>query len=302
MIDEYRPRERWGRRLGIAGSLFLLAFLIALVATKWRKPYEPPPDLPPGIREERMRTEAGRTVPVLPRGVRSLAIPSVLVAGVMTLYYLIFTLRTLNLRVILCQNGFHFHHWRDRVPCSWTEVQDLYYYANPQKWMVSWTTYYCQVVKQDGSAILLPSPLNYLFRPKKASLHLLLYQIFIHVVFRHPLPRMKELCETIQEKATQAMLPRIRAALSRGEWVAFGPDLRISPEGIAHGEAVLSWKEVRLIRLGGGIGVDAAFLRIGERKKDNWWLEIHSSQVANWDALLELAEHHFRVRVERLSP
>lgn len=291
LLKEYRPK-RWALRLGIAVAVFLTGVAIIVYYVNTREVIEE-------VTEERneVRTYARYTVP---EPIRHAGDWMAVLGAFAVLYYLVWTLRTLNLRVAVHERGFVYRRWFRRIACPWTDIAKVYYFRQRQALVFSWTTYYCSVVRRDGRRITLPSPLTKLIAGMgptyQANLFRLVYSIIVHVVFRNPLPGVAELCDVIRRNVTELQLPSAWQALHRGEQVNLGDALALAPQGLLHDGTMLPWRDLTSISVGGGVGVTAGMIRFQRRGGDGFAL--HSYTVANRDVLLAIARRRYHVTVQ----
>src|SRR5262249_53527240 len=134
LLKEYRPK-RWALRLGIAVAVFLTGVAIIVYYVNTREVIEE-------VTEERneVRTYARYTVP---EPIRHAGDWMAVLGAFAVLYYLVWTLRTLNLRVAVHERGFVYRRWFRRIACPWTDIAKVYYFRQRQALVFSWTTYYC---------------------------------------------------------------------------------------------------------------------------------------------------------------
>jgi hypothetical protein len=298
-VREYLPR-RWSLRLAIAAGVFVLAFFLAILSSRLKETVTVPD---PGNPEGPPRTHV---VYKVRRGFRNIFNMTVLVGFGAVVYYLVWTLRTFRLRVVVCENGLLFERRWSRTRCLWADVKEVYHVKQRQQLLVSWTTWYCRVVKRNGEEFRFPSPLNFLFGGflpggRRVMLGQLVYQVFIQTVFRNPLPGIGELCDTVLQKTRPLLLAEMPAALDRGERVSLGPIIQIGPEGVRFRNSVLPWGDLDLVTCGGGVGMAAGILRLRQKSSQKWWLEVGSAYVANRDALLAILKQKYRIPVEQLD-
>src|SRR5262249_32903490 len=108
LLKEYRPK-RWALRLGIAVAVFLTGVAIIVYYVNTREVIEE-------VTEERneVRTYARYTVP---EPIRHAGDWMAVLGAFAVLYYLVWTLRTLNLRVAVHERGFVYRRWFRRIAC-----------------------------------------------------------------------------------------------------------------------------------------------------------------------------------------
>ncbi len=277
-IQEYLPK-RWWLYVAIAGGMFLIGGLVVILA---------------------INLQRGDYSYIIPPAIGMLFLWITVIGLIGVIYFLPRMIMSINLRTVICENGFVYQIWGKRFSCLWTDVEHVIYLKNRHNFIGKWTTYYCQVIKRDGSKITFPSPLNYIpvgvgrgAMNQNARLVLLIYLVIIHVFFRDPLRDAPELFSTIRKNVTKAQLPQVSAALSRGESVALG-ELEIGPNGITHQGSTLPWERLDVIEIGGGNGIGlviaSGMIEFFEKRRKSPWLEIHSLSVPNYDVLMVLAK------------
>jgi hypothetical protein len=276
---DYRPRRYW-LRLSISAGVFVFGVVLAILSSRYEwETTGVTPERPEGFTHKKY---------VWGEGPRNVGFLTSIGAGLCILYYLIHTLRSLNLRAVICEKGLFYQRWGRKVPCLWTDIDSFYYARRPQWLVFSWFSHFCEINMRNGTTIRLPSPLN--FPMMQTYIHpvvQLTLQVLIHALFRSPFPRTEELCKAIQREVTPAILPRVQAALKQGEKVEFGV-LELNVHGLAYGTATLSWDRVEQVRI---VPVQFAFDQLQIVDTDGHsWAQIWVAQIANLEVLLKVMD------------
>jgi len=149
------------------------------------------------------------------------------------------------------------------VICRWDDIEAIWHRYNP------WTS-----------------------RPERVSAH----TIQLRDGSKYTLSRLDidqpALGQVLREQVTPLQLPPITAAYQAGQTLPFGP-LRVSQEGIAMGEQVLPWAQVK------SVGLEANRLVIYEITQRKPWSKLAAAQVPNLYVLFALADD---VREHAISP
>jgi hypothetical protein len=187
-----------------------------------------------------------------------------------SLYFLPQTLRSINLRVAIHQDGFHYQRWGRHLDCRWADVESFFYLRKRVRFLFAWNTYFLEVHRRDGAFVTFPFGTPAVVQAVP--------------VFRG----VEEFCESIADEATRALRPGTIAALARGETVWFGPDLALDWDGLAFRQERMAWQDIRDARARGGN------LVVRGRDADRGWV-VGTGQVANLDVLLELMDDRARL-------
>jgi hypothetical protein len=246
VLEEYRPRP-WWIALSVAGVVTILGIIFTILAFQ-KVTYtipNPEPGEPPLTRWKYVTSSTTQNLlTFLTMG-----------AGIASIIFLVQTLRTLNLRVEVCENGFRYRSlWRS-FSCAWAELESVYYLRHKRAGLVP-ERYFCEVNKEDGESLTLPSVV----------------------------PRLKELCDTIREEANKVLLPRARAALRRGEEVAFGVNISLGPDGLTCYQSRIAWRDLGKASLAGG------HLIVAHRDERQPAVSVYLGSVANTHTLLDLLD------------
>jgi hypothetical protein len=180
----------------------------------------------------------------------------VLVAGLATLYFLVRTLRCLNLRLVICDRGFRYSRWGRTFSCRWDEIDSVYYVSKARQSALAPERHFCEINKTDGASLTLPALL----------------------------PHLEEICATIREEANHILRPRALAALRRGEAVAFGDKVLLAADGLTSFQTHLAWEEISDVSRTNG------HLIVSHRDPAQSGVALYLGGVANADTLSDLLE------------
>jgi hypothetical protein len=105
------------------------------------------------------------------------------------------------------------------------------------------------------------------------------------------LTEVPRILDYLINETKQRLVPRLLAELEAGQVVEFG-DLKLSPEGVVHGERVLPWAELK------SIASDSFRVTIEQRGAWVTWGTVPNGAVPNRFVLVEVAETFRRKAVE----
>ncbi|MBO0781913.1 MAG: hypothetical protein J2P37_24095 [Ktedonobacteraceae bacterium] len=158
-------------------------------------------------------------------------------------------------RVYVCSDGFVFAKGSEVQPTRWEHVQAVWqsvtrHYRNG---IYTGTTHKYTVERSDG----------------------------YKVVFDDRFKKVSDLGDTLSNKATAIMLPRVLAAYNAGNVVNFGP-LSVQLQGVSNGRELLPWSQISDFSVNQGI--------VSVRKEGKWlnWSSVEVAKIPNFFVFMAL--------------
>jgi hypothetical protein len=199
---------------------------------------------------------------------QALAIPAlilILVAGFLCCALAVLTVMTLKRRVVVCEKGIFIQGLTTTTTCLWNDVGEVVFQMIGIGFsrQVSLRTH-------DGKQIVLPLAIPRLFR-----------------VYSH-----------ICEQTMPLLLPPILRALDKGEEVAFGQFIKVTPRGLDWDSKRLSWKKIDHLFWGYLVALKRSALTVRGKQEVG---PIDTALVPNVLLLLTVVEQRYQLPVEKAT-